>query len=526
MALMLSTSTFSPVCSEGELIEAARDGDDRAFEELYARYGSRIVAFIRNRVRDQGRVEDVSQEVFISALRRLRASDQEIAFKPWIYEIAKNACIDEHRREVRSQEISLDADADLAGGQRALLSVAPTPPAAVEGKQRLADLRGAFGGLSKSHHELLVMREFEGLSYDEIGARTGMSRQMVESALFRARRKLSEEYDELASGRRCQQVQSAIDSGRLLSPRKLGVRERRQFARHLAHCQTCRLSARMTGVDQSLVIPRRGLGAKIAALLPFPLLPWKLRGGQSAPHLGLRSSDHPGTLQTLQAVAATGGEPIAGAGTALGGAVVAVAALALAGAGSGVPAHAGHHATSAAGLITVRRAAYAVPSTGAAAAMPPILPASRPTTGLRHAGAGRAGLGSGTAARPRSIAVARRRTQYVGDTQSGHSAPPASAPAPEGGPGLPDPVRSIVPTGPGSVTSGAQETVGRIVQIPGQAINPSALAGTTAPVRTVVHHTLSDLDTTSYRTARKLRHLPNSLNGPGRAGPRSPSSSS
>jgi RNA polymerase sigma factor (sigma-70 family) len=520
MALTLSTSTLSPVCSEEEMITAARFGDDRAFEELYARYGARISGFIRSRVRDQGRAEDVSQEVFISALRRLRASDQQIAFKPWIYEIAKNACIDEHRREARSQEVSLDADSDLASGQRALHSVAPTPPAAVEGKQRLADLRGAFGGLSKNHHELLVMREFEGLSYDQIGARTGMSRQMVESALFRARRKLSEEYDELASGRRCQQVQSAIDSGRLLSTRKLGVRERRRFARHLAHCQACRLSARLAGADPSLVEPRTSLGAKIAALLPFPLVPWKLRGGHSVRHL-MRSSDSQGTLQTLQAVATTGGEPIAGAGTALGGAAVAMAALALAGAGSGLPAHAGH-ASPGSFPTTAKQAAYTAPATNAApTTIPPILPVTRGSQGLtQHTPAGPARLGSGSGARARAINVARRGGQNGGGNPSGR--PSTTSPASGRGP---DPVRPIAPTVPRSVTSGVQGTIRHVVQLPERALGSSALAGATTPLRSVASHTLSDLETTGYRVARTARHL-RSLSGLSRTFHRAPTHSS
>jgi RNA polymerase sigma factor (sigma-70 family) len=180
MALMLGSASPAPATSEQELIEAARIGDDRSFEELYARYRDRIDVFIRGRIRDHARAEDVGQEVFISALRRLCSSDQEIAFKPWIYEIAKNACIDEHRRSQRRHEVSLDAEAELSSGHGALLSIAPTPPAAMESKQKLDDLRSAFGGLSKNHHQLLVMREFEGLSYDEIGRRMGMSLQMVE----------------------------------------------------------------------------------------------------------------------------------------------------------------------------------------------------------------------------------------------------------------------------------------------------------------------------------------------------------
>jgi RNA polymerase sigma factor (sigma-70 family) len=376
MALTLSMTSITPsACTEHELIAAARSGDDRAFEELYARYRERIVAFIHCRVGDHGRGEDVAQEVFISALRRLRASDQAIHFKPWIYEIAKNACIDEFRRTRRTREVSLDVDEE-AGGPRPLLSLAPTPAAAVETKQRLADLRGAFGGLSENHHQLLVLRELEGLSYDEIGARTGMSRQMVESALFRARRKLTDEYNELASGRRCEQVQGAIEDGRALSQRSFGLRERRQFGRHLAHCQRCRTTAHMAGVDESLVQPRR-IGAKIAALLPFPLWRWPW-GTRAARHAAVRAGTHP-AVQSMQGAALINGP--AGA-SALGGAAVAAAVLVLTGAGVGLaPAAAGHH-----GRTPLRPASHPAASHSSTVSRAPAAPASGHAVNLSHGG--------------------------------------------------------------------------------------------------------------------------------------------
>src|ERR1700749_4989345 len=129
MTLTMSRTSRPPACSEQELVAATRAGDDRAFEELYARYRDRISAFILSKVHDHGRAEDIAQEVFMSALRRLRGTDQAIAFKPWIYEIAKNACIDEFRRGNRTREVSLDGDESLVGGTGALLSVAPRPPA-------------------------------------------------------------------------------------------------------------------------------------------------------------------------------------------------------------------------------------------------------------------------------------------------------------------------------------------------------------------------------------------------------------
>src|SRR5437588_1525478 len=246
----LSAAQPTPSCTEHELVAAVRRGDDRAFEELYARFGSRIRSYVFGMVGDHGRAEDICQEVFISALRRLRHTDRPIAFKPWIYEIAKNACIDEFRRTRRTHEVSLDGD-DEDGPARILLSAAPTPDVAVESKQRLDDLQGAFRGLSENHHQIIVLRELEGLSYNEIGKRMGMTRPVVESTLFRARRRLGEEYEELVSGRRCERVQTVVESCDSRAVRSLGVRERRQIARHLAHCQPCRRHARMSGFDES-----------------------------------------------------------------------------------------------------------------------------------------------------------------------------------------------------------------------------------------------------------------------------------
>jgi RNA polymerase sigma factor (sigma-70 family) len=141
-------------------------------------------------VHDHGRAEDITQDVFISALRRMRATDSRIAFKPWIYEIAKNACIDAFRRSKRAEEVSYDVE---DGAERLhLMSNGPTPDAAVDTRMSLDHLRGAFGGLSEAHHQILVMRELEGLSYRQIGEKLGMSRPSVESTLFRARRRLSE----------------------------------------------------------------------------------------------------------------------------------------------------------------------------------------------------------------------------------------------------------------------------------------------------------------------------------------------
>jgi RNA polymerase sigma factor (sigma-70 family) len=262
-ALAVVTKPAGQSTDDLDLVAAVRAGDDRAFELLFHRYQGRIASYVRGMVRDHGRAEDITQEVFISALRRLRATEAPIAFKPWIYEIAKNACIDAFRRTRNVMEVSFDAD---EGPGSTMVASGGAPDAVVDAKLAIDNLRGAFGGLSEAHHDILVMREFDGLTYNEIGERLGMSRAGVESTLFRARRRLSEEYEELVSGERCVRVRTIIDAP---AGRAVGARDQRRTARHIAHCQPCRRYARLAGTDLD-VAPARSRATRIAALLPLP----------------------------------------------------------------------------------------------------------------------------------------------------------------------------------------------------------------------------------------------------------------
>jgi RNA polymerase sigma factor (sigma-70 family) len=254
--------------ADEQLVAAVRAGDDRGFEHLYQRYRRRIAAYIYGMVKDYGRSEEIAQDVFVSALRRIRNTDCDITFKPWIYEIAKNACIDQFRRGRRAELVSYDADEGFDDTDRGrLATTSPSPDAAVDTKQSLDHLRGAFGGLSEAHHDILVMRELEGMSYREIGERLGMTRASVESTLFRARKRLSEEYEELVSGERCLRVQAIISS---TAGRSLGARDQRRMARHVSYCQPCRRHAALAGLDVAALTAKPPLSTKIAAFLPLP----------------------------------------------------------------------------------------------------------------------------------------------------------------------------------------------------------------------------------------------------------------
>lgn len=363
MSVALSVTQPAPSCSEHELVAAVREGSDRAFEELYARYRARLSAYILRLVGDHSRAEDIAQEVFISALRKLRDSERPIIFKPWIYEIAKNACIDEHRRTRRIREVPLEPDGGAEAAEAVLPIRGQAPDDAVERKQSLADLSGAFRGLAENHRKVIVMREFEGLSYNEISEQLGMTRPMVESTLFRARRRLTEEYDELVSGRRCLQVQALIDGDQLRSPRALGLRERRQVARHLAHCQPCRRHARRADVDESL-FTAPGLARKLAALLPIPWL--SSRGGHAR-----------GSAVAHRALAfqqgTTGYAELLTSSAGLGRAAAAIAAIGIAGVGGGVATVVADHGSKPLGAKPV---ALSVPLARSNAAPMPVNPAA------------------------------------------------------------------------------------------------------------------------------------------------------
>jgi RNA polymerase sigma factor (sigma-70 family) len=405
--------------SDQRLVAAVRTGDDRAFEALYSRYQRRIHAYVLGMVKDHGRAEDVTQEVFVSALRRMRATDRPIAFKPWIYEIAKNACIDAFRRSRRAEEISFDAEEGLAPSDHSrLCATGPSPEAAVSAKHDLETLCGAFGGLSESHHRILVLRELEGLTYEQIGERMGMTRPAVESTLFRARRRLTEEYDELVSGARCMRVQSIIAAA---ASGAVGVRDSRRLSRHLAHCQPCRREALAAGLDRGLLVrrpPVRRAVERIAGLLPFPLFLRLRRGGDAAP-----AGDVPGArfAAHLPAVSDQLSGPWAKAGAA--------AALLIAGTGAGIGAHqvATHHA--AAKPAAVAPAAHKTASSPVATATATGASVTAPDASSRGGGDGRGDAHrrsepSGGAGN--SGSRADRATSGGGATPSSPSAPSSS----------------------------------------------------------------------------------------------------
>jgi RNA polymerase sigma factor (sigma-70 family) len=183
---------------EEELVAAAQAGNREAFEALFRRYRQAITGYVRARVRDEGRAEDIVQETFFSAHNSLATLSHPRAFRAWLYQIAHNACLDEARRRSRNDELILGWDEFPPPDERIIIHH-QSPDHQLSQKEELADLTQALGGLPPSQHEALVLRELEGMSYDEIGRRMQLSPGAVESVLFRARRGLKRAYSRAAA---------------------------------------------------------------------------------------------------------------------------------------------------------------------------------------------------------------------------------------------------------------------------------------------------------------------------------------
>ena len=469
--------------SDHRLVSAVRDGDDHAFEILYTRYQRRISGYVYGMVKDHGRAEDITQEVFVSALRRMRQTERPIAFKPWIYEIAKNACIDAYRRGRHIEEVSFDAEDRLSASDHGrLVASSPEPDAAIDTKQDLDHLCGAFGGLSDVHHEILVMRELEGFSYKDIGERMGMSRPAVESMLFRARKRLGEEYDELASGARCLRIQGIIAEA---EGSRLGLRDKRKLARHISHCQPCRRLAVHAGLDVTVPVRTR-LADKIAGLLPLPaFLRLRRGGGEDAAAAPGGKDGGSGWATHLPAFA----EPL---NSGWGKAAAGLTALLLAGAGAGVTTTMTGDRPDGRGADE-RPAAERPDGGGVAPARAPVsgtLPGSdRDATGgaARKGGTARRGDGDRAGSRAGSGSKALDGGAQPQDaTQQNSSAgdsPGAQRPAGDGGGGGRDTASNLpdadipavqLPSGGGGAGEKVQETadnVGDTVQHAGDNLN-------------------------------------------------------
>jgi RNA polymerase sigma-70 factor (ECF subfamily) len=174
------------------LVDRAKRGDVRAFEMLVVRYRRRIERLIARMVRDAALVEDIAQETFIRAYRALPQFRGESAFYTWLYRIAVNTAkkaLVELKRDPLIRESALGSPEDGEEPSRVEneLSDGETPEAVLASKEIAATVNAAIDALSEDLRQAIVLREIEGLSYEEIADVMNCPIGTVRSRIFRAR---------------------------------------------------------------------------------------------------------------------------------------------------------------------------------------------------------------------------------------------------------------------------------------------------------------------------------------------------
>ena len=170
--------------TEQELVRAAAGGDTEAFERLVETYENKIYTLALRMSGSPDDAGDIAQEAFLAAWRGLPAFRGEAGFATWLYRLASNAAIDYLRRQRKQRgELSLD-DEEL--GLDAV-DAGPGPQDAAEGEEVRSAVAAGLGALSEGHRQVLVLRELQGLSYEEIAAVLAVDLGTMKSRISRAR---------------------------------------------------------------------------------------------------------------------------------------------------------------------------------------------------------------------------------------------------------------------------------------------------------------------------------------------------
>lgn len=176
---------------EGSLVQRAQAGDDVAFREIVQRYQSKVFSIIHGIVRQRNDVEDIAQQVFAKVYLSLKSFDFRSSLITWIYKITVNECFDYLRkRKVRKLVYESDLSEDEV---RRVENTTPSVDRQEPMDHTLARRDYVLKLLTRVSEEermLLMMKEVEGFSVEELAERTGMNENTIKVKLFRARQKL------------------------------------------------------------------------------------------------------------------------------------------------------------------------------------------------------------------------------------------------------------------------------------------------------------------------------------------------
>jgi RNA polymerase sigma-70 factor, ECF subfamily len=183
-----------------KLVDRCRQGEDDAWRELVDRFGQKIYSVAYHFTLKREDAEELSQEIFLKIFENLHRYNGSFPLIAWIVSLSRNLCIDRYRRSKREKSFRFLQDDAVAP----MLVSAEDPSAQALRKERAKMLFVALAEVPEELAEILVLRDLDGLSYEEIGSALQLPDGTVKSRLFRARsevaRRIRERHDQRSQG--------------------------------------------------------------------------------------------------------------------------------------------------------------------------------------------------------------------------------------------------------------------------------------------------------------------------------------
>lgn len=185
-----------------ELVKKVKNGDMDAFTELVTLHERKAINFAYRMLRDENEAQDAAQEAFLRAYDKINTFQGNSSFTTWFFTILNNICLDILRKRARSADIISINQADSNDDEYELQieDTAPGPYESLQKKSAMEVLEDAIARISDEHRAVIVMRDINGLEYEEIAKILDVSLGTVKSRISRARlaiRKILEDNKEL-----------------------------------------------------------------------------------------------------------------------------------------------------------------------------------------------------------------------------------------------------------------------------------------------------------------------------------------
>lgn len=193
---------------EEKLVERLKRRDEAAFNELIRLYQGRIFRLVFRMLGDRSEAEDLAQEVFITVFKSIDGFRGESKLSTWLYRVATNHCKNRIKyldRRARGKKKELDEVAEHGALESATMSPSShiaRPDQMMEAMQKERILQQAIAALEEEHRTLIVLRDIEHMTYEQIQEITGLPEGTVKSRLHRARHALRTKVQRLAEGGR------------------------------------------------------------------------------------------------------------------------------------------------------------------------------------------------------------------------------------------------------------------------------------------------------------------------------------